>query len=112
MTARWIGDLSTCFLLDDGWAFRLKINRFQLAGKPGWQMPVSIASAVGLEVGEWRSLPCTDGSDHVLSLEHRGTALVGGAIDPPLRQLGGCEGDLAFIVLRGDAYSVVLRRRE
>jgi hypothetical protein len=107
-----IGDLSTCFRLDDGWAFRLKVNGFHLKGTPGWRMPVSVGEALGLETGEQLDLPCLiDGVDHALTVERRADTCAGGEIDVPLSAVGAEEGDLAFIELRHDGYSVTLSRR-
>src|SRR4051812_30693666 len=112
MAARWIGDLSTCFLLQDGWAFRLKVNRFQLKGKPGWQMPLSVADALSLDVGSRIELPCSNDSiRHHLWIEARPDACIGGDIGIPLRQIGCHEDDLAFFVFRHDSYAVIPRHR-
>ena len=112
MAKRWIGDLSTCFLLEDGWAFRVKVNRFQLKGKPGWQMPVSVGEALALDHGQRVALRCSnEGIDHTLVLERRADALVGSEIDLALRRLSCQENDLAFFAFRPDCYRVVVRHQ-
>jgi len=107
---RWIGDLKTCFLLDMGWAFRISVNRFQLKGRGGWRMPLSLAESLGLSEGETRQLkPMNSELVQEVELARRANALFGGPIDLPLRRLDATEGDYAFFCLRGDRYDFVLR---
>jgi hypothetical protein len=109
---RWIGDLKTCFLLEEGWAFRLHVNRFQLKGRAGWRMPLSLAESLGLSDGETRSLkPMNPELIQEISLTRRSGALIGGPIDVPLHRVGAVEGDYAFFCIRGDRYDFVLRAR-
>lgn len=109
---RWIGDLKTCFLLEEGWAFGLHVNRFQLKGRAGWRMPLSLAESLGLADGETRSLkPMKRELINEISLTRRSGALIGGPIDVPLHQLGAVDGDYAFFCVRGNRYDFVLRAR-
>jgi hypothetical protein len=109
---RWIGDLKTCFLLEEGWAFRLNVNRFQLKGRAGWRMPLSLAESLGLADGETRPLkPMNLELINEVSLTRRSGALIGGPIDVPLHRVGAIDGDYAFFCIRGDRYDFVLRAR-
>jgi hypothetical protein len=109
---RWVGDLRTCFLHDEGWAFRLEVNRFLLAGREGWRLPLSFAQHIGLADAERRSLKPNrpELADEVWIMT-RSDACLGGPIDRPLRRLGATPGDLVFFSVRGDRYSMRLRRR-
>ena len=107
---RWIGDLRTCFLLQDGWAFRLHVNRFHIKGRGGWRMPLSLAESLGLEEGETRSLkPMKPELFQEVGLTRVSSTLRGGSIDIPLVRLGAKEGDHVFFCIRGDRYDLVLR---
>ena len=109
---RWIGDLKTCFLLEEGWAFRLHVNRFQLNGRAGWRMPLSLAESLGLSEAETRFLePMNPELIQEVSLTHKAGALIGGPIDVPLHHLGAAAGDYAFFCVRGNRYDFVLRAR-
>lgn len=107
---RWIGDLKTCFLLEEGWAFKLHVNRYQLKGRAGWRMPLSLAESLGLADEETRMLkPMRPDLIQEISLTRRAGALIGGPIDVPLHRLGAIDGDLAFFCIRGDHYDFILR---
>src|SRR4051794_33939238 len=108
-----VGDLSTCFLLSEGWAFRVQVNSFQLMGKPGWQLPISVADWLGLERGERRELPANlDDLQHTLTISLEDQGCRGSEIGEPLRRVGAREGDMAFIVLRPTSYSIIVRKAE
>jgi hypothetical protein len=110
---KWIGDLRTCFLHDVGWVFRLEVNRFQLRGREGWRLPLAFADYVGLGDFEHRVLrPGQTNLSHEIWIERRFTACVAGPIDGPLRSLGAASGDLIFFHIRGDNYTMSLRRQD
>lgn len=108
---RWLGNLTTCFLLEAGWSFRIEVSRFNLGGKPGWRLPLAFAENLALEEGESRFYEPADpryGEEVALTRENR--RCLGGPIDRALTALGAREGDLAFFWARGSRYGLVLRR--
>jgi hypothetical protein len=109
---RWLGELRTCFLLEDGWAFRFEINRFHLRGRAGsWKPPLAFAEALGIADGESLFFEPAEpfGSEEVALSRTQGKCL-GGPIDAPLHALGAAEGDIAFLSVRSGAYTLRLRR--
>ena len=110
MTTRWLGDLRTCFLLEDGWAFRQEVSRFLLDGRGGWRIPIAFAQHVGLADGEDREIRL-QGSEQTLTLIRRAGHCSGSPIGGPLNELHADDGDLLFLQVRGARGSLLLRRR-
>ena len=110
---RWLGELRTCFLLEDGWAFRFEVNRFHLKGRAGsWRPPLAFAEALGIADDESVFFEAAEpsGSEEVALSRTRGSCL-GGPIDGALHALGAAEGDIGFFSVRSGSYTHRLRRR-
>lgn len=109
---RWLGDLRRCFLLEEGWGFRLEINRFILAGR-AWPIPATVADSLGMESVDhrWLSPRRPDLVARVEVTRSGGSCLVG-AIAEPLRRLGARDGDLGFFCFHEAKYAIVLRRED
>lgn len=97
--------------LEQGWAFRLRVDRFKLNGRAGWRLPLSFGEAFGLQNGETRRLgPLKENLGQEVTLTRKSTVLAGGPIDVVLKRLGAEAEDLAFFCVRTDgAYDMVLR---
>lgn len=109
MSTRWLGDLSSCFLLEDGWAFRQEVNRFLLGGRGGWRIPLAFAEFIGLKDGEDRVLVLGTG-DTTVTLSRRRGHCSGNPIDRPLHRMKAADGDLLFLQVRGAQAHLLLRR--
>lgn len=112
MSTRWVGDLKTCFLLQDGWAFRFEVTYFHLDDRGGWRFPLTYAEHVGLCESEERFLTLASGALEARTwIVRYGSQCSGGPIAEALHSLGADEGDLAFFWVRGNRYGISLRRR-
>ncbi|MCI4338669.1 MAG: hypothetical protein L3J72_05145, partial [Thermoplasmata archaeon] len=97
----WLGDLSTCFLLESGWGFRIEVNGFHLKGRKDWRLPLTIADVLAIPDGSSRRFQPVDpelGAD--LQLARSGGACLGSSLELPLRRLRAAEGDLVFLCVR------------
>jgi hypothetical protein len=110
MSMRWLGDLRTCFLLEDGWAFRQEVTGFLLEGRGGWRIPLAFAEYIGLADGDYRVLRLPNSELVVTLTRHRGHCS-GGPIDAPLDELEAEDGDLLFLQVRRSRGRLLLRRR-
>ena len=110
---QWVGDLKTCFLLDLGWTFRIRVNYFLIENKGGWRLPLSFAEQLAIQNGEERTLnPIDPILGQPLHLQRLGSALSGGPIATALEVLEAEEGDLLFVGVRDGRYGLVLRSTE
>jgi hypothetical protein len=99
-------------LLEEGWAFRVLVNRFHLKGRDGWRMPAALADSIGLVAEETRWFsPMQPELLQEVALTRQAGALVGSPIDVPLGRLGARAGDYVFFCVRGDEYGLILRAR-
>lgn len=108
-TGRWVGDLKTCFLLDDGWSFRVQVNRYLLAGR-AWPIPKTVAEAMGLQSEHSIALDPAEKDSPQVTVRREGDRCLVDPIDQQLRMLNARENDVAFFCFRESRYRVVLRR--
>src|SRR5262245_21017013 len=108
-TGRWVGDLKRCFLLDDGWSFRVPVNRYLLAGR-AWPIPKTVAEAMGLHSEHSIDLAPVDEDSPRVTVRRDPDGCLVDPIDQQLRQLNAEENDVAFFCFRESRYRVVLRR--
>jgi hypothetical protein len=91
----WVGDLGNCFLHADSWALRLYIDDGLLSGDE-WQLPLSLADAVGIPEGvsavPWRGDPQLS-----LSLQRGSTSCTGSPLTAILERTGVSRGDRVFL---------------
>ena len=106
----WVGDWSNCYLLQDGWYASLLVNKRLLRGNKRWLVPTALGDRLGLEGGEEVALPALSGSDEELTVL-RTSEGYWGTSPAELGRLKAKQGDLAFVTLSPEGYSMTVMDR-
>lgn len=104
-------DDPNCYLLPEGWAVKVPIDEDLLRGGT-WDVPPRLADHLGFRRRRVVRLTSDRPVSRALLLEPKVHSCIGRSIGPELRSLGAVPGDSVFVVLKPDAYGLLLRSRD